>query len=211
MKSGLLSVLCFLGLSLFLPLENADASTPVRLKGVFESNGSVMFSLESLSSGRSAWVRMGKSFQGGRVVEYDREDQSIIFSNSAGMHRVSMFQASDSASRIVFKESPEFEYEQNQKGNLKPFSELPEKIKSIPPEALVEFLVREGYEVPQRVAVKARYDASVRTAAERLSLQQEGTIASRSEEGYTGPRAPTYTTSMTREEKIARRIIGYSN
>jgi len=189
----------------FLYAGSIQEQLPIRLKGIFEFDGSILFSVESTQGRGSAWVGLQRPFAGGRIVEYDRKDDSIIYSNEAGSYRVSLTKPSEFASSIVFTDQLSGEYSSHAE-ELKPFDQVPELVKTMPASSLVEFLDREGYEIPDRIIIQARSDTILQAIQ---NSENEKSSTDLDEDIYLGPRAPTYTTSMTREEKIARKIVGY--
>ncbi|WP_233246144.1 hypothetical protein [Coraliomargarita sinensis] len=180
----------------------------IRLKGICDSGNWQIFSLQCNVSGGARWVKVGQPVFGGSIKEYIPEKRSIIFKSQSGLHEVTLEEQSLLPSDFEFKKDLiERAYGTYEVGT-KPFSEVPEVIRdNLTGVELVHYLVQEGHEIPGHVVASARSEVATNTSKdEGRQARQEN----RTDEVSWRPRTPKYITSMTREEKIARRIVGYA-
>lgn len=196
---------------LFVLSAYALAETePLELRGIFNYNESTLFSLKCTHSGRSEWVTLGQSIFGGTLVDYKPESQQIMFRREGEVHRITLPDFSSSMASIVYDSGLSDEALANHNVNALPYSDLPVGISRMEPIDLLDFLVREGYEIPQKVVIQARAEAiNEAIRDEGISSDHASEIVA-NEPSQWRPRTPTHTTSLTRDEKIAKKIIGFS-
>ena len=179
--------------------------------GVLEVGEEVRFALSDKAHGHRGWVALGGYFAGGEVLEYSRDDQILTFRRNGQEHSIEMSGAKtfDEANRISFSvpdaSDPDGE-------PSKPFSTVPRALThGLGARELLTFLLREGYEVPEPLLLRARVDAINNELAPKIEPEPVSAELdkSRSKGRIDAPRNPRITTSFTVEEKILREIIGY--
>lgn len=187
-------------------MGKAQPIDPVILRGILNYDGSVQFSLQCSQGRGSAWVREEQPFYGGRVVEYDSSEKSIVFVNNEGKWSIPLTDSYSSGPSIKFKN-----WQSNSGASdgqaLKPFALLPTGLKKMPARDLIPLLVEQGYEVPA-VVIEQRHSEleALQKESEELALANLA-----SEGGILRPQVPKYTTSLTRNQKIDKNLIGYTD
>lgn len=204
-RSSFLIILSLIG---FLrPCLADNVQQPIVLRGWIELDETILFSIQGTQGEGSAWVRLKQPILGGQIVDYNREDYSVLFQNTSGAQWIKMPKQNTFASSIVFEK--QLAYTPKQRENLKPYDTVPEGLKKLPARALVSYLAEGGYEIPDHIITQARADR-ITEAIEEKKVEAKGGYQ-QPDGVYLGPRAPTFTTSMTRDEKIARGIVGYTD
>lgn len=189
--------------------QTKETAEPVSLRGVFTYNGSTLFSLKCNKTGGSVWVAIGQPIFGGSIQQYHTSEHSVVFVDYAGSHLISLPQESEFNANFVFREELKFDFLADYNTKAKPYSEAPAGVKGMPASALVAFLVQEGYQVPAHVVDQARSQAIAK------AIQDENKIKYLEENDASDkvqwrPRTPTHVTSLTDEQKILKRIVGYA-
>lgn len=186
-------------------MGTTQPADPVRLRGVIKLDGLVQFSLQCSQGRGSAWVREDQSFYEGRVIGYDSSERSITFVNNEGTWRIPLEEPYSPNITIALGEHLSESYGSNGQ-NLKPFSMLPVTFEKMPARDLIPLLNELGYEVPPRIIARRESEAindEIIDERKEAAGAVDGTLLR--------PQMPKYTTSLTRNQKIAKNLVGYTD
>jgi len=188
-----------------------DTSNPITLTGIFQMADQVAFSVADSETGHRKWVKLGGYFSGGRVVEYLEVDHALVYRREGRDYTIKIFNEHEYPDLPSFSLSHASQTEGGKA--LKSFNEVPEGVKKMPAEAFLEFLIQEGYEIPEHTITAARSAVINKSTqvdvTKKLSAPGVGAQETPGEIVY-APRNPVLTTSLTYEQKGARPMIGYN-